>query len=182
MRKTPPAVATLSAIRIDKYVHDLRGHNVMLDADLAELYGVEVKVLNQTVKRNAERFPADFMFQLTADETTRLRSQIVTSKPGRGGRRYLPFAFTEEGVAMLSSVLRSERAVRVNIEIMRAFVRMRRLVVDHKDLSERFDALEVRYDGQFKVVFQAIRRLMAPRRRRRKTIGFRPEGGSGSRS
>ena len=173
MREPLPSAANLSTTRIDKYIHELRGHNIMLDADLGELYGVEVKVLNQTVKRNVDRFPPDFMFQLTFAETNRLRSQTVTSKPKHGGRRYLPFAFTEEGVAMLSSILRSERAVRVNIEIMRAFVRMRRMVVDHKDLSERLDALESRYDGQFKVVFQAIRRLMVPRRRRSRTIGFR---------
>lgn len=113
------------------------------------------------------------MFPLTHVEAARLSSQIVESKRGHGGRRYLPLAFTEEGVAMLSSVLRSERAVSVNIEIMRAFVRMRRMVVDHKDLSQRLDALEAKYDGQFKVVFQAIRRLMGPRRRRAKLIGFR---------
>lgn len=145
----------------------------MLDHDLAELYDVDVRVLNQTVTRNVGRFPADFMFKLTYEEAIHVRSQSVTSKVGRGGRRYLPFAFTEEGVAMLSSVLRSERAVSVNIEIMRAFVRMRRMVVDHKDLSQRLDALEAKYDDQFKVVFKAIRRLMDPRRRPAKVIGFR---------
>ncbi len=147
----------------------------MLDDDLAMLYGVEVKVLNQAVRRNASRFPPDFIFELTHQEAVGLRSQTVISKKGHGGRRYLPHAFTEEGVAMLSSVLRSERAVRVNVEIMRAFVRTRRMVLDHKELSQRLDALEARYDGQFNVVFKAIRRLMAPRRRPGKAIGFRPE-------
>jgi len=172
MQPIEPSKTSLTA-RLGKRIHELRGHNVMLDHDLAELYGVEVRALNQTVKRNTGRFPPDFMFQLTRVEADRLRSQTVISKRGHGGRRYLPLAFTEEGVAMLSSVLRSERAVRVNIEIMRAFVRMRRMVVDHKDLSQRLDALEARYDGHFKVVFQAIRRLMGPRRRPAKIIGFR---------
>jgi hypothetical protein len=170
-----PGDADLSTTRLEKHIHELRGHNVMLDDDLAMLYGVEVKVLNQAVRRNASRFPPDFIFQLTPPEAARLRSQIVTSKASHGGRRYLPHAFTEEGVAMLSSVLRSERAVRVNVEIMRAFVRMRRMVIDHKDLSQRLDALEARYDGQFNVVFKAIRRLMKPPRRPSKVIGFRRE-------
>jgi hypothetical protein len=143
----------------------------MLDYDLAALYEVEVKALKQTVRRNAGRFPPDFMFQLTYEEADRVRSP--GSHARHGGRRYLPFAFTEEGVAMLSSVLRSERAVRVNIEIMRAFVRMRRIAIDHKDLSQRLDALEAKYDGQFKVVFEAIRRLMEPPVGSAKVIGFR---------
>jgi hypothetical protein len=139
-----------------------RGHSVMLDADLAELYEVETKVLVQAVKRNAERFPEDFMFQLEAQEWEALRSQSVTSKAGRGGRRYAPYAFTEQGVAMLSSVLRSPRAIAVNVEIVRAFVRLRRLLGEHKELAARLDALEKRYDRQFKVVFDAIRELMSP--------------------
>lgn len=145
----------------------------MLDSDLALLYGVSTKALNQAVKRNASRFPADFAFRLSRDETSRLKSQTVTSN-GRGGRRRSqPFAFTEQGVAMLSSALRSSRAVSVNVEIMRAFVRLRRLAISHADLAQRLDELEARYDVQFKVVFEAIRKLMepvpAPPRRR---IGF----------
>ena len=134
----------------------------MLDADLAELYGVETRALLQAVSRNQKRFPEDFMFQMSKEEYELLRSQIVISKKGRGGRRYLPYAFTEQGVAMLSSVLRSERAVQVNIEIMRAFVRLRELVATHKELARKLEALEKRYDSQFRVVFDAIRELMRP--------------------
>src|SRR5262245_35777020 len=122
-----PTPQDASIKQLEHRIHELRGHNVMLDHDLAELYGVEVKALNQAVRRNAARFPKDFAFQLTYEEAMRLRSHVVISNGGRGGRRYLPFAFTEEGVAMLSSVLRSERAINVNVEIMRAFVRMRRM-------------------------------------------------------
>src|SRR5215204_1971405 len=147
--------------RIETVIFFVRGERVILDADIAALYGVEVKRVNEAVKRNLGRFPADFMFQLTPEEVKRLRFQFGTSNT-RGGRRYLPYAFTEQGVAMLSSVLRSDRAVRVNVEIMRAFVRMRRMVIDHKDLSQRVDALEATYDHQFKVVFEAIRQLMDP--------------------
>ena len=150
----------------------------MLDADLAVLYGVDVKVLNQAVKRNEERFPADFMFHLTRDETGSLRSQIVTLKIGRGRhRKYLPTAFTEEGVAMLSSVLRSRRAVRVNIEIMRTFVHLRRVLGANEEITRKLDALEEKYDGQFRAVFRAIRELMTPSQPRRRTIGFRAEVG-----
>jgi ORF6N domain len=143
----------------------------MLDADLAELYGVETRVLLQAVGRNQKRFPKDFMFQLSKEEYELLRSQIVISKKGRGGRRYLPYAFTEQGVAMLSSVLRSERAVQVNIEIMRAFVRLRELVATHKDLARKLEALEKRYDAQFKVVFDAMRQLMTPPEPKKRKIG-----------
>jgi len=137
----------------------------MLDADLAALYGVPTKALVQAVKRNLERFPVDFVFQLTDQEVVVLRSQIVTSNArpvGRGGRRTAPYAFTEQGVAMLSSVLRSERAVQVNVEIMRAFVRLRELIGRNRDLARRLDDLESKYDRQFKVVFDAMRELMAP--------------------
>jgi chromosome condensin MukBEF ATPase and DNA-binding subunit MukB len=126
------------------------------------------------VRRNSNRFPDDFMFQLTSEEFARLRSQIVISKPGRGGRRYLPYAFTEQGVAMLSGVLRSERAVLVNLEIMRAFVRLRQLLAGNADLAHRLDELEQRYDKQFKVVFDAIRQLMLPPPNPQHKIGFRP--------
>lgn len=137
----------------------------MLDADLARLYGVEVRTLNQAVRRNAARFPGDFMFQLTWDETELSRSQIVilNEADGRGRNiKYLPYAFTEQGVAMLSSVLKSERAVQVNVEIMRAFVRLRGLIGHNRELARRLDDLESRYDRQFKVVFDAIRELMTP--------------------
>jgi hypothetical protein len=137
----------------------------MLDADLAELHGVPTKALVQAVKRNPARFPPDFMFTITEQEDANLRSQIVTSSwspRNWGGRRYAPYAFTEQGVAMLSSVLRSERAVQVNVEIMRAFVRLRGLIGQSQELARRIDALESKYDRQFKVVFDAIRELMAP--------------------
>jgi hypothetical protein len=145
--------------RIERGIVALRGHRVMLDVDLALLYGVPTKALVQAVKRNIERFPADFMFQLTAAEFAGLKSQIVTSK-SRGGRRTRPYAFTEQGVAMLSSVLRSQRAVAVNVEIMRAFVRLRQLLASNSDLARRLDTLEQKYDRQFTVVFDAIRALM----------------------
>jgi len=147
----------------------------MLDEDLARLYGVETKRLVEQVRRNAERFPEDFMFRLTPDEHELLRSQFATSKTEqRGGRRYAPYAFTEQGVAMLSSVLRSKRAVSVNIEIMRAFVRLRGLLAGNADLSRRLDELEGRYDRQFKVVFDAIRGLMEPPATAKRELGFRP--------
>ena len=137
----------------------------MLDSDLARLYGVEVKALNQAVRRNAARFPSDFMFQLTWEEAERSRSQIVTLNAAtvRGRNiKYRPRAFTEQGVAMLSSVLKSNQAVQVNVEIMRAFVRLRGLIGHNRELARRLDDLESRYDQQFKVVFDAIRELMTP--------------------
>jgi len=143
----------------------------MLDADLAALYQVPTKALVQAIKRNLRRFPADFMFQLTNEEYSFLRSQFVTSK-GRGGRRYLPYAFTEQGIAMLSSVLKSERAILVNIEIMRAFVRLRKILATHADLARKIVALEKKYDVQFKVVFDAIRQLMAAEHPPKRPIGF----------
>jgi len=157
--------------RVENRILSIRGHRVMLDADLAELYGVPTKRLNEAVRRNAARFPEDFMFQLSADETETLRSQIATSN-GRGGRRYIPYVFTELGVAMLSSVLNSERAVQVNIAIMRAFVRLREFAASHKDVLRRLDAMEGRYDRQFKVVFDAIRALMEPPKIPRRRIGY----------
>ena len=151
----------------------LRGHKVMLDDVLAELYDVQTKVFNQAVKRNRNRFPSDFMFQLTDEEYHSLRSQFVTLDTGRGRhRKYLPFAFTEQGVAMLSSVLRSARAVQVNIEIMRAFVRLREVLATHKDLAAKLEAMEKKYDAQFKVVFDAIRQLMIPPEPKKRKIGF----------
>ena len=160
--------------RIDRAILMIRGHKVMLDADLASLYGVEAKVLNQAVKRNVERFPADFMFQLTAEEVDRLRSQFVTSSSW-GGRRYLPYVFTEQGVAMLSSVLHSERAAQVNVEIMRTFVRLREILSSHTDLARKLATLERKYDARFKAVFDAIRALMAAPVTTKRKIGFRSE-------
>ena len=166
----PPMIAS----RIEQAIHLVRGHNVMLDSDLAQLYQVETRVLNQAVKRNLDRFPEDFMFQLTEDEAAALRSQAVTLESGRGRhRKYLPHAFTEQGVAMLSSVLRSKRAVQVNVEIMRTFVRLRRMLAGHEQLSRKLSRLEKKYDAQFQVVFDAIRNLMAPPERKRRPIGFR---------
>ena len=170
---TTKTQAIALAARIESRILLLRGHKVMLDTDLAELYGVQTKVLVQAVKRNSGRFPGDFMFQLTPEEAEALRSQFVTSNAGRGGRRYPPYAFTEQGVAMLSSVLRSQRAVLVNVEIMRTFVRLRRLLADHAELQERLDQLERKYDAKFRIVFDAIRELMVPPKKERKEIGFR---------
>ena len=155
------------ALQAERRILLIRSQKVMLDFDLAELYGVPTKALNQAVRRNLERFPEDFMFQLTDEEVPRsddaLRSQIVTLKSGRGQhRKYRPYAFTEQGVAMLSSVLRSERAVQVNIAIMRAFVRLRQMLAGHAELASKLEAMEKKYDGQFKVVFDALRQLMAP--------------------
>lgn len=145
--------------RIERHILLIRGEKVLLDEDLAKLYGVSTKVLNQSVKRNLERFPSDFMFQLTSAESRDLRSQSVTSK-SPGGRRYRPYAFTEQGVAMLSSVLRSKRAIEVNVQIMRTFVRLRRLLASHAELARKLDQLESKYDDQFRIVFDAIRALM----------------------
>jgi len=143
----------------------------MLSTDLAALYGAPPKALVQAIKRNRSRFPADFMFQLSRAEFASLKSQIVTSSWG-GMRRARPYAFTEQGVAMLSSVLRSRRAVRVNVEIMRAFARLRRLAVTHVELAHKLSDLERKYDGHFRVVFDAIRELMTPPQPARRRIGF----------
>lgn len=141
----------------------IRGQKVILDRDLAALYEVQTKVLNQAVKRNLARFPEDFMFQLSQEEFENWRSQIVTLKPGRGRHlKYRPYAFTEQGVAMLSSVLNSERALLVNIALMRAFVRLREILGTHKDLARKLEQLEAKYDENFRVVFEAIRQLMIP--------------------
>ena len=158
--------------RIDNSIVLLRGEKVILSTVLAPLYGVAPWVLVQAVKRNIERFPPDFMFQWSIEEFENLKSQIVISSWG-GARRAMPYAFTELGVAMLSSVLRSERAVKVKIEIMRAFVRLRQMLQTHKDLARKLEALEKKYDAQFKVVFDAMRELMAsPPQTRTGRIGF----------
>jgi len=176
-------MALVSPRRIELAILLIRGENVILDATIASLYGVTVGQLNQAVKRNRDRFPPDFMFQLTKEELKNLRaqgaanlkSQSVISSSGWGGRRIRPHAFTEQGVAMLSSVLRSGRAIRVNIEVMRAFVRLRRMLASHADLARKLDALERKYDAQFRVVFDAIRELMAPPVRKPRSIGFHPD-------
>ena len=159
-------------IPLEARIHELRGVRVMLTTDLAELYGVEPRAVVQAVKRNPARFPEDFMFQLSENELVGLKSQTVIPK-GRGGSRSLPYAFTEQGVAMLSSVLRSPRAVGVNVEIMRAFVKLRAAAASVQELSRTLAALEKKYDAQFKVVFDAIRELMQPPAPNRKQIGFR---------
>jgi len=161
--------------RIEKSILLIRKQKIILDADLAELYGVETRVLVQAVKRNHQRFPEDFMFQLSREEFSILRSQSMTSSEW-GGRRYPPYAFTEQGVAMLSSVLRSQRAIQVNIEIMRAFIRLRQMLASHADLARELNALEKKYDAQFKEVFEAIRQLMAPPEPKRRPIGFQKKG------
>jgi hypothetical protein len=159
----------IAAPAIEKRILVVRGHQVMLDEDLADLYGVETRILVQQVKRNAKRFPADFMFQLTKTEAETLRSQFVISKDGRGGRRYAPYVFTEQGVAMLSGVLRSDRAIAVNIEIMRAFVELRRVASSYAALEKRLEQVEremgERLDGhdeQLGQIFKALHQLLAP--------------------
>jgi ORF6N domain len=165
---------------IERRIFVIRERQVMLDEDLADLYGVETKRLTEQVKRNLERFPEDFMFQLRKDEAAALRSQIATSNVGRGGRRYTPYVFTEQGVAMLSSVLRSKRAIAVNIEIMRAFVELRRLAGSYAALQERLDGLERemterlgQHDEQLEQIFQALHQLIAPPPRSERPVGFR---------
>ena len=163
---------------IQSKIYELRGHRVLLDYDLAELYETETKVLNQAVKRNIERFPADFMFEITREEYNFLRSQIVTLETGRGRySKYLPLAFTEQGVAMFSSVLRSPTAIKVNIAIMRAFVFMRQYALSHKDLTQKLKEMETRYDTQFSDVYQALNYMLEKDKqdidqKERKRIGY----------
>ena len=167
-------VALISEETIQRKIYFLRGKKIMLDSDLAILYGVPTEVLNQAVKRNKRRFPGGFVFQLSQQEVADLRSQFVISKKGRGGRRYAPYAFTEHGVAMLSSVLKSERAIQVNIRIIEAFIKLREMLMSYKDLREKIAAMEKRYDGQFVVVFKAIKQLLEPSPKSKKRIGFHP--------
>ena len=167
---------TISQEIIEERIFVIRGQKVMIDRDLAELYGVKTKVLKQAVKRNIERFPGDFMFQLTKREFRDWRSQFVTSNSGdKMGLRYRPYVFTQEGVAMLSSVLKSKRAIQVNIAIMRAFVKLRQFAISHAELAKKLKVLEKRYDAQFKVVFEAIRQLMTPPDKPKRKIGFSKE-------
>jgi len=186
--KDSPVAIILKPENLARFVFFIRSEKVMLDSDLARLYGVEARALNQAVARNRKRFPADFMFQLTDKEYERIRSQFVTTS-GRAalhssqtvmssrkhrGRHYRPYAFTEQGVAMLSSVLRSSRAVEANIAIMRTFVQLRRLMDTNRDLARKIEALEKKYDEQFAVVFDAINELIAPPEPPKKQIGFHP--------
>ncbi len=171
-RGKPRLDETVLVERVERRIVWLRGHKVLLDADLADLYGVSTRRLNEQVRRNASRFPPDFMYELTEQEFMGLRSQIATSNVGRGGRRHAPLAFTEQGVAMLSSVLHSERAVRVNVGIMRAFVRLREMLASDRDLARKLEQMEKRYDAQFKVVFDAIRSLIEAPPRPDRRIGF----------
>ena len=168
MKNGPEGFAVLPPEIIERKIYLIRGHKVMIDADLADLYEVPTKSLNLAVRRNQDRFPADFMFQLTAEEAQALRFQIETSKPGRGGRRYLPYAFTEHGVAMLSSVLRSKRAVQMNIVIIRAFVRLREIFATHKDLAHAIEEIRRRQDEQgeqITSIIETINQLLLPERR-----------------
>jgi hypothetical protein len=165
MRKT-----LIPAEKIENKIFLIRGEKVILDKDLAKLYEVETRTLIQAVKRNIERFPQDFMFQLTKKEFDSLMSQFVISS--WGGTRKLPHAFTEHGVAMLSSVLKSKRAILVNIQIMRTFTKLRKMLLAHEDLKRKVEAIEKKYDRQFKVVFDAIRKLLAPLEKPKRRIGF----------
>jgi ORF6N domain len=161
-------------LAIETHIFLIREEKVMLSTHLAQLYDVEPRALTQAVKRNIERFPEDFMFQLSAEEFANLKSQIVISSWG-GSRRAAPYAFTEQGVAMLSSVLRSKRAVMVNVEIMRAFVRLKQMLASNAALARKLATLEQKYDAQFKIVFDAIRELMStPEPKKKRPIGFVP--------
>jgi len=170
-KKREPLKSLIPSERIERAILLLRGQKVMLDYDLAALYDVETKQLVRAVKRNLDRFPPDFAFVLTPKEFAILRRQFGTSSSW-GGRRLPPWAFTEQGVAMLSSVLRSQRAVRVNVEIMRAFVRLREIMKSHSDLARRLDELEKKYDQQFAAVFDAIRQMMTPPAEEPREIGY----------
>lgn len=162
----------MSLEAIEKRILLIRGQKIMQDRDLAELYGVETKVLKRAVRRNVDRFPPDFMFVLSKADLDNLRCRIGTSRSGWGGTRYRPMAFTEQGVAMLSTVLNNKRAIQVNIEVMRAFVKLRRVLASQVKLVRRLRELEKKYDAQFRGVFQAIEQLMAPPEPKPKKIGF----------
>lgn len=167
---------TLPSERIEGRILLVRGKKVLLDRDLAVLYGVELRSLNQAVKRNLARFPNDFIFQLSQDDVDILKSQIVISRSSWGGSRTLPFAFTEQGVAMLSSVLKSERAIMVNVQIIRTFSKLREMVANSEFLRLKLEAMEKRYDGQFSVVFDALRKLFSTETDEPPTIGFKIDG------
>lgn len=171
MDRAARELTILSTERIASRIFWVRNKKVMLDKDLAELYIVETRALNQAVRRNKDRFPDDFMFQLAGDEFTNLRSQIVTSR--WGGTRKPPLAFTEQGVAMLSSVLKSKRAVSVNIQIIRTFVKLRELLATNEALRKKIEIMERKYDNQFKVVFDVIKKLLAEEEKPKTKIGYR---------
>ncbi|OGI31759.1 MAG: DNA-binding protein [Candidatus Moranbacteria bacterium RIFCSPLOWO2_12_FULL_48_12] len=171
MKKHETKLSIIPNERIIKRIFWLRGKKVMFDTDLAELYDVPTRRLNEQVRRNKERFPGDFMFQLTSREMEILRSQFATSS--WGGTRYLPYAFTEQGVAMLSSVLKSKRAIQINIHIMRVFTELREMLLTHKDLRERIEKMESKYDKKFRVVFEAIKQMMSEKTESVGKIGFR---------
>ncbi len=158
--------------RIKEAIFVVRGHKVMVDSDLARLYGVTTKRLNEQVNRNVERFPEDFMFQLTEVEAESLRSQIATSNVGRGGRRYAPYVFTEQGIAMLSSVLRSKRAVEVNIAIMRTFVKLREILATNASLRRKIEAMERKYNEQFQAVFSVLAEMTMETEKPKRQIGY----------
>ena len=158
--------------RIEQRIFVIRGERVILDSDLAQIYGVETRVFNQAIRRNIGRFPEDFMFGLTTEEFESLMSQIVISKIGRGGRRKLPLVFTEHGALMAANVLNSPRAVEASVQVVRAFVRMRSMLASNAELSKKIESLEKKYDGQFKAVFDAIKKLMMPPDKPKGGIGF----------
>ena len=168
----PQQNAIVATALIGQKIFFVRGTRVMLDADLAQLYGVATKNLNKAVKRNASRFPSDFMFQLSSKDLDSLRFQFGTSKPGPGGRRFAPYAFTEQGIAMLSSVLRSSRAVQVNVAIMRTFVPLREMLTTHDELRRKIDAMEKHYDARFQAVFETIQQMLERPIPAKKPIGF----------
>lgn len=156
---------------IQNKIHIINGQKVMLDFDLAELYEVQTKILNQSVKRNLDRFPEDFMFKIDITEHSNLRSQFVTSS--YGGRRYSFYAFTEQGVAMLSSVLNSKKAIQVNIQIMRAFTKLRQMIINYSELKDKIEELENTYDENFRIVFQLIKNMLHEEDKPKEQIGFR---------
>jgi phage regulator Rha-like protein len=158
--------------RIEQKIYVLRGERVMIDSDLAEIYGVTTFNFNKAVKRNINRFPEDFMFQLTKEEYESLRFQIGMSKTGRGGRRYLPYVFTEHGAIMAANILSSERAVEASVQVVRAFVKLRQMLASNAELAKKVEALEKKYDAQFKVIFDAIKKLMLPPDKPKGNIGF----------
>jgi phage regulator Rha-like protein len=168
------SIVKLPIERVEGVILVIRGEKVILDVDLARLYGVTTSRLNEQVRRNRERFPEDFMFQVTAEESAILRSQIATSR-SHGGRRYLPYAFTEHGAIMAANVLNSERAVQASVQVVRAFVKLRSMLASNAELARKLAELESKYDRQFKTVFEAIRQLMTPPVKKDKQIGFRPK-------
>ncbi len=172
MKQTKKQLVTIPTERIISRILLIRGKKVMIDRDLAELYEVETRVLNQAVRRNIDRFPTDFMFQLNKQETSLWKSQIVITKADKKGLRRSPLVFTEQGVAMLSSVLNSKRAVQVNIQIIRTFTKLRELLTTNKDLKQKIEAMEKKYDKQLRGIFEAIKHLLIDEEKPKRRIGF----------